>query len=41
MNQHESTLFKVTGALIGGGYHEPSAQDARRRITTFFRTHLG
>jgi hypothetical protein len=23
------------------GYHEPSAQDARRRIVAFFNTHLG
>jgi hypothetical protein len=24
----------------GGGYHEPSAQDARRRILAFFDRHL-
>jgi len=26
--------------VIGIGYHEPSAQDARRRIISFFNTHL-
>ena len=28
------------GKIIGGGYHEPSAQDARRRIVAFFDSHL-
>jgi carboxymethylenebutenolidase len=40
LNQHDSKLFAVTGKIIGGGYHEPSAQDARRRIVAFFATHL-
>jgi hypothetical protein len=35
-------LFAVMGKLAPGvaGYHEPSAQDARRRIVSFFDTHL-
>jgi carboxymethylenebutenolidase len=41
LNRHDSTMFAVTGKLIGGGYHEPSAHDARRRIVAFFREHLG
>lgn len=40
LNQHDSTLFKVAGAMMGGGYHEPSTQDARRRIAAFFADHL-
>ena len=34
------TLFAVMGKLTGAGYHEPSAQDARRRIVSFFNRHL-
>lgn len=30
----------VTGPLMGMGYHEPSAADARQRIVTFFDRHL-
>jgi hypothetical protein len=26
--------------IVGIGYHEPSALDARRRIAAFFNTHL-
>jgi carboxymethylenebutenolidase len=34
-------LFAVAGRISpGDGYHEPSAQDARRRIIAFFNTHL-
>jgi carboxymethylenebutenolidase len=40
LNDHHSVLFTVLGALIGAGYHEPSAQDARRRILSFFDHHL-
>jgi carboxymethylenebutenolidase len=40
LNQHDSVLFAVTGKLMGGGYHEPSAADARRRIVAFFDAHL-
>jgi carboxymethylenebutenolidase len=40
LNNHDTVLFKVVGALMGGGYHEPSAQDARRRIVSFFDRHL-
>ncbi|MHB1874848.1 MAG: hypothetical protein ACYCPF_08350 [Streptosporangiaceae bacterium] len=30
----------VTGPIIGMGYHEPSAADARRRIIEFFDQYL-
>ena len=40
LNDHHSILFTVLGALIGAGYHEPSAQDAHRRIVSFFDHHL-
>ena len=34
------TLFIVMAKISGAAYHEPSAQDARRRIVSFFNTHL-
>ena len=40
LNDHDSALFAVMGKVIGGGYHEPSAHDARRRIVSFFDEHL-
>jgi carboxymethylenebutenolidase len=45
LNNHDRAdvpiLFAVMGKFTGGtGYHEPSAQDARRRILSFFSTHL-
>lgn len=45
LNEHDPTdmpiLFAVMGKFAGGGgYHEPSAEDARRRILSFFSTHL-
>jgi carboxymethylenebutenolidase len=40
LNAHDSALFALMGKVIGGGYHEPSAQDARRRIVSFFDEHL-
>jgi carboxymethylenebutenolidase len=49
LNDHEGAgdsepiLFAVLGKLMpssGSGYHEESAQDARRRILAFFSTHL-
>ncbi len=44
LNNHDPAdvpiLFVVMGKFAGGGYHEPSAQDARRRIVSFFNTHL-
>lgn len=47
LNDHESAgdpsplIFKVMGVFSGASdYHEPSAQDARRRILSFFNTHL-
>jgi len=39
LNDHHAILFKVL-KVIGIGYHEPSAQDARRRIVAFFDKHL-
>jgi carboxymethylenebutenolidase len=47
LNDHEPDradapfLFVVLGKVVGAKYHEASAQDARRRIISFFRTHLG
>ena len=47
LNDHETAgdkmplLFTVMGKLTpGDGYHEASAQDARRRIIEFFDAHL-
>jgi carboxymethylenebutenolidase len=40
MNDHDSVLFRVAGMAMGGGYHPPSEQDARRRILAFFERHL-
>jgi carboxymethylenebutenolidase len=40
LNDHDSVLFRVAGAVMGGGHHEPSAEDARRRILAFFDRHL-
>ncbi|MGH2760025.1 MAG: dienelactone hydrolase family protein [Actinomycetota bacterium] len=44
LNDHDPddvpAVFTVFGRLIGGGHHEPSAQDARRRIVAFFDAHL-
>ena len=31
---------KVLAKVVAAGYHEPSADDARKRILAFFRTHL-
>ena len=45
LNQHGpadlSLGDKLLAKLVGAGYHEPSAEDARRRILAFFRQHLG
>lgn len=47
LNDHEGAgdkapaVFAVMGRLMpGNGYHEASAQDARRRIIAFFNTYL-
>jgi carboxymethylenebutenolidase len=47
LNDHEGAgdpnpvIFVVMGKFAGSsGYHEPSAQDARRRIVSFFSAHL-
>jgi carboxymethylenebutenolidase len=38
---HFPVVFVVMGAFAGpAGYHDPSARDARRRITAFFDRHL-
>jgi carboxymethylenebutenolidase len=39
LNDHDTVLFKVL-TIIGIGYHEPSARDARLRIVAFFHEHL-
>lgn len=39
MNNHGGWLLKLL-PYKAVGYNEPAAMDARRRITTFFRTHL-
>ncbi len=35
-----TTLLVVLAKISGTRYQEPSAQDARRRIISFFNTHL-
>jgi carboxymethylenebutenolidase len=45
LNDHEAagdapSGFRVWGKLTGVGYHEASAQDARRRIIAFLDAHL-
>jgi carboxymethylenebutenolidase len=39
LNDHRDPLSRAM-RVTGIGYHEPSAQDARRRIIAFFDTHL-
>jgi carboxymethylenebutenolidase len=40
LNDHNSVLFSMAQKLMGAGPDEPAAQDARRRIVSFFDTHL-
>jgi carboxymethylenebutenolidase len=44
LNDHEPAELplwvRVLAKLVNGRYHEPSAEDARRRIVAFFRIHL-
>ena len=46
LNDHEGAndplpaLFRVMGRFMRYGYHETSAEDARRRIVSFFDVHL-
>ncbi len=40
MNNKEQFWFRLL-RFRGIAYNEPAAMDARRRITTFFHTHLG
>ena len=39
LNDHQDRLFRML-RVMGMGYHEPSAEDARRRIVAFFDTYL-
>jgi carboxymethylenebutenolidase len=39
MNNHPDVMFRMM-RVVGVGYHEPSAMDARRRIVAFFDRHL-
>ena len=39
LNNHQNALFKML-KIVGIGYHDPSAKDARRRIIAFFNKHL-
>ena len=39
LNDHQNVLFRML-KVVGIGYHEASAQDARRRILDFFGRHL-
>jgi carboxymethylenebutenolidase len=39
LNDHRDLLFRML-KVVGIAYHEPSAQDARRRIIAFFNAHL-
>ncbi len=41
LNNHRSRFLRMMMKLAGMGYHEPSANDARRRIAAFFHRHLG
>ncbi len=38
--QESTMLSKVVGQLTGTRFHDPSANDARRRIISFFDSHL-
>lgn len=40
LNDHRSVLFRML-KVVDIGYHDASAQDARRRIVDFFGRHLG
>lgn len=44
LNDHppadQTPLLVLLNRISGTRYHEPSAQDARRRIVAFFGTHL-
>jgi carboxymethylenebutenolidase len=40
LDDHKSVLFGVLGVLMGAGYSEPEAADARSRIISFFSQHL-
>ena len=39
LNDHHDTMFRML-KVVGIFYHQPSEQDARRRIKAFFDAHL-
>jgi carboxymethylenebutenolidase len=39
LNNHQDRIFKML-KVVGIGYHQPSAADARLRIASFFHSHL-
>ena len=39
LNNHDNRVFRMM-KVVGIGYHEPSAVNARRRIVSFFDAHL-
>jgi len=39
LNDHHDLMFRMM-KVVGVGYHEPSAKDARRRIVSFFDAQL-
>jgi carboxymethylenebutenolidase len=41
LDDHKGVLVGVLGAVVGAGYNEKDAADARGRIRTFFARHLG
>lgn len=44
LNDHDDDpvplVFRLLNRTVAGGYHEPSALDARRRVIAFFDAHL-
>jgi carboxymethylenebutenolidase len=40
LNDHRTPVAGAVVRLSGGGFHGPSAEDARRRIVAFLTTHL-
>ena len=39
LNDHHDRMYQMM-KVVGIGYDEPAAQDARRRIVAFFDAHL-
>jgi carboxymethylenebutenolidase len=40
MNQHQGVFPTIMRVVMGVGWNEPAAMDARKRIAAFFRSHL-